>query len=64
MQQEPRRRDDRRSWQSGLVYGLIFGSAIGLLASTVFELDLALGLVFGAAIGIIAGLVVDGLRRQ
>lgn len=64
MQEQPQRRDDQQAQPSGLTFGLLFGPSMGLLASLIFEFDLALGLVFGAAIGMLVGLVADSMRRQ
>ncbi|QVK19235.1 hypothetical protein KHQ81_05910 [Mycoplasmatota bacterium] len=43
---------------------LVFCSAMGLLASIVFKLNIPLALIIGAVIGIIIGSVIDLLIRN
>ncbi|MCO5178289.1 MAG: hypothetical protein M9890_15145 [Thermomicrobiales bacterium] len=61
MQQDPRRNDTGKQGLS-MTYGLVFGAALGLLLSVVFDFNLAYGLVIGTAAGMLIGLFVDHRR--
>lgn len=63
-QREPSEQDEQQDQEQWLTYGLIFGPALGMLASIIFAFDLALGLVFGAALGMLAGLIVQSIRQS
>lgn len=63
-----RRPKDSTKRVSAVVYGLLFGSALGLLVAVIWFPDaVALGLVIGAAVGVVAGAAFDamyGPRRR